>query len=234
MEKILKAGLAELGIEPPAGAIENYRKYYEYLEERNKVMNLTAITGEKDVAQLHFLDCAALLGASDFRGKQVIDVGTGAGFPGVVLKIAEPSIRLTLLDSQVKRINFLGEVIERLGLEETEAVLSRAEEAPKEFRGQFDIACARAVTRLAALAELCLPLVKVGGLFVAMKGPEPKEEVMEAERAIEVLGGRMVKAWHYTIPGTEVVHSAVIVEKVKETPKQYPRRWAKIQKDPIR
>lgn len=234
MEQILKAGFGELGLELTEGAIENYRKYYEYLEERNKVMNLTAITGEQDVAQLHFLDCAALLRATDLRGKRVIDVGTGAGFPGLPLKIAEPSIRLTLLDSQAKRINFLEEVIGLLNLKETQTVLSRAEEAPKEFRGQFDAACARAVTRLDALAELCLPLVKVGGVFIAMKGPDPTGEVQEAARAIEVLGGRAVDVQRYTIPGTDVLHSAVVIEKVKQTPAQYPRRWAKIQKESIR
>ena len=134
MEEILTSGFAQLGIPLPDGAAERFRAYYELLNERNKVMNLTAITGEAETARLHFLDCAALLKAADFAGKQVIDVGTGAGFPGVPLKIAEPSIRLTLLDSQAKRIRFLDEVIAVLGLTDTETVLSRAEEAPAEYR----------------------------------------------------------------------------------------------------
>ena len=181
MEEILTSGFAQLDLPLPDGAAERFQAYYELLNERNKVMNLTAITGEAETARLHFLDCAALLKAADFAGKQVIDVGTGAGFPGVPLKIAEPSIRLTLLDSQAKRIRFLDEVIAVLGLTDTETVLSRAEEAPARFREHFDIACARAVTRLDALAELCLPLVRVGGVFVAMKGPAAEEELREAE-----------------------------------------------------
>ena len=234
MEEILTSGFAQLGLPLPDGAAERFRAYYELLNERNKVMNLTAITGEAETARLHFLDCAALLKAADFAGKQVIDVGTGAGFPGVPLKIAEPSIRLTLLDSQAKRIRFLDEVIAALGLTDTETVLSRAEEAPARFREHFDIACARAVTRLDALAELCLPLVRVGGVFVAMKGSAAEEELQEAEAAIRVLGGSVRELVSCPVPGTDVTHRAIVIEKTARTPDMYPRRWAKIQKTPIR
>ena len=234
MEEILTSGFAQLDLPLPDGAAERFQAYYELLNERNKVMNLTAITGEAETARLHFLDCAALLKAADFAGKQVIDVGTGAGFPGVPLKIAEPSIRLTLLDSQAKRIRFLDEVIAVLGLTDTETVLSRAEEAPARFREHFDIACARAVTRLDALAELCLPLVRVGGVFVAMKGPAAEEELREAETAIRVLGGSVRELASCPVPGTDVTHRAIVIEKTARTPDMYPRRWAKIQKTPIR
>ena len=234
MEEILTSGFAQLDLPLPDGAAERFRAYYELLNERNKVMNLTAITGEAETARLHFLDCAALLKAADFAGKQVIDVGTGAGFPGVPLKIAEPSIRLTLLDSQAKRIRFLDEVIAVLGLTDTETVLSRAEEAPARFREHFDIACARAVTRLDALAELCLPLVRMGGVFVAMKGPAAEEELREAETAIRVLGGSVRELVSCPVPGTDVTHRAIVIEKTARTPDMYPRGWAKIQKTPIR
>ena len=234
MEEILTSGFAQLDLPLPDGAAERFQAYYELLNERNKVMNLTAITGEAETARPHFLDRAALLKAADFAGKQVIDVGTGAGFPGVPLKIAEPSIRLTLLDSQAKRIRFLDEVIAVLGLTDTETVLSRAEEAPARFREHFDIACARAVTRLDALAELCLPLVRMGGVFVAMKGPAAEEELREAETAIRVLGGSVRELVSCPVPGTDVTHRAIVIEKTARTPDMYPRRWAKIQKTPIR
>ena len=140
MEEIVSRGFAQLGIAPDERAAERYRIYYEYLEERNRVMNLTAISGAEDVARLHFLDCAALLGLHDFKGKKVIDVGTGAGFPGLPLKIAEPSIELTMLDSLNKRVDFLRETCEKLGFEDTQCIHARAEEAPAELRGAYDAA----------------------------------------------------------------------------------------------
>lgn len=234
MEEILTNGMAELGLPLHPEALANFRKFYEYMVEKNKVMNLTGITEEHDSARLHFLDCVALLAAVDFTDKKVIDVGTGAGFPGVPLKIAEPSIDITLLDSLAKRITYLDEVIDLLGLEHTTTLLSRAEEAPAELREQFDIATARAVTRMDALAELCLPFVKKGGAFVAMKGPATQEELEEAKKAIRILGGKLEKVYSYTIPGTDVTHTAVVIRKVASTPKQYPRSWAKIKKTPLK
>ncbi len=232
MEEILINGFAELGIGVPEDAVSKLRVYYEYLEERNKVMNLTAISGEEDVARLHFLDCAALLSVLDLSGKKVIDVGTGAGFPGMVLKILSPETDFVLLDSLNKRIDFLTELQEKLGLGKLSCVHARAEEAAKDRGGSFDIALSRAVARLNVLCELCLPFVKVGGVFAAMKGPDCTEELQEAENAIRTLGGRLRGTAPYTIPGTDIVHTVVIIEKVKPTHPKYPRKWAQIKKQP--
>lgn len=233
MEKALRDGFEVLGIEPDEAAFDKYNIYYEYLEERNAVMNLTAISGKEDVARLHFLDCAALLGICDMRDKRIIDVGTGAGFPGLALKIAEPSIKLTLLDSQNKRIGFLSETCSKLGFNDVECIHARAEEAPAEYRGAFDIATSRAVARLNVLCELCLPFLKVGGVFLAMKGPDCGDEISEASNCIRTLGAEFKKAVPYTIPGTDIVHTAVIIEKTKPTHPKYPRKWAQIKKQPL-
>ena len=233
MEELLTKGFADMGLDCAEDAVEKLRIYYEYLEEINQVMNLTAISGERDVAQLHFLDCAALLKLYDFRGKNVIDVGTGAGFPGLVLKILERDMRLTLLDSLDKRINFLKNTCEKLGFDDVECVHARAEEIPEGKRESFDIAVSRAVARLNVLCELCLPYVKKGGVFIAMKGPELQNEIGEAKRALADLGGRVERCIDYSIPGTDVTHSAVIIRKDAETPKKYPRRWAQIKKTPL-
>ena len=233
LENILRAGFEELNLSMGDNTLEAYRRYYEHLEEMNKVMNLTAISGEEDVARLHFLDCAALLNFEDFSGKRVIDVGTGAGFPGMALKIARPDISLTLLDSLDKRIKFLKELSGKLGYEDIDCVHMRAEEAPAEYRQSFDIVTSRAVARLNLLAELCLPMVKVGGAFIAMKGPDCTEEVNEAKRSIAILGGKLEPRVDYKVPGTDITHSAVIIRKVKDTPSKYPRRWAQIKKQPL-
>ena len=168
MDKILNDGFAALGITPDSKAAGRLKTYYEYLEERNRVMNLTAISGAEDVARLHFLDCAALLTVCDFADKKVIDVGTGAGFPGMVLKIVQPDMDITLLDSLNKRIDFLSELCARLKLENVQCVHVRAEEISEERRAAYDIAVSRAVARLGTLCELCLPYLRVGGLFIAM------------------------------------------------------------------
>ena len=171
LEELLRQGFAELGLPLDGEALGRYRVYYENLEKTNAVMNLTAITGEADVARLHFLDCAALLTLAELRGKRVIDVGTGAGFPGLALKIACPEMELTLLDSLDKRVGFLRDTCEELGFADVACVHARAEEIPDGFREHFDAAASRAVARLNVLLELCLPYVKPGGLFLAMKGP---------------------------------------------------------------
>ena len=233
LEEILRGGFAKLSLPLDERALAQYRLYADRLEETNRVMNLTAITGEDEVARLHFLDSAALLTLADFRGKRVIDVGTGAGFPGLALKIACPEIELTLLDSLDKRIGFLRETCEALGLEDVVCLHARAEEAPQAWRGSFDIAVSRAVARLNVLCELCLPLVKKGGLFIAMKGTEHAEELREAKNAIRVLGGEIEAERDYTIPESEVVHSAILIRKVADTPQKYPRRWAQIKKTPL-
>lgn len=233
LEELLQSGFAALSLEAAPQTLARYRVYYEYLEEMNQVMNLTAISGEEDVARLHFLDCAALLTLADFNRKRVIDVGTGAGFPGLALKIACPAMELTLLDSLDKRINFLKNTCQKLGFDDVTCIHSRAEEIPDGFRQGFDFALSRAVARLNLLCELCLPYVKKGGAFIAMKGSDLEEELAEARRCIRTLGGQVEQKIDYTIPGTDVTHCALIIRKVADTPAKYPRRWAQIKKSPL-
>lgn len=233
LEEILTGGFAELGLAADEEALARYRTYYERLSEVNKVMNLTAISGEEDTARLHFLDCAALLTVLDLRGKRVIDVGTGAGFPGLAVKVACPDMDLTLLDSLDKRIGFLRETCAALDFDDVASIHARAEDAPAELREGFDAALSRAVARLNVLCELCLPFVKTGGVFAAMKGPDCAEELREAERAIALLGGELERCVSYTVPGTDVTHSVVLIRKVRPTGARYPRRWAQIKKQPL-
>lgn len=200
------------------------------LLEKNRVMNLTAITDPKAVARLHFMDSLTLLDADPFAGKTVVDVGCGAGFPGVPLKIAEPSLHLTLLDSLGKRMNWLSETLPGLGIEAT-CVTARAEDFADGHRESFDIAVSRAVARLNVLLELCLPLVKPGGTFLAMKGAGTDEELSEAARALEALGGRVREVREYPIG--DALHRVIVVEKHSATPPRYPRRFAKIKQSPL-
>ena len=231
MESILREGLEALSL--PMEGIPALLRYWELLAEKNKVMNLTAITDPAEAARLHFLDSAALLVLADLRGKTVVDVGTGAGFPGLPLKILEPSIQLTLLDAQRKRVDFLREVCEDLGLEDVECVHGRAEEFAQQRRESFDFAVSRAVAALPVLAELCLPLVKPGGQFLAMKSVDSNEELNAAGRAVNLLGGRLEKPADYSISGTNVPRRLVIMTKITETQKKYPRTFAKIKKNPL-
>ena len=235
MEKIVREGLTELGIQAPAEAPALLAQFGAALLEQNKVMNLTAITDPASVASLHMLDCAALLGCAGLAGKTLIDVGTGAGFPGIPLKILVPSLDATLLDALGKRVDWLNESCKALGLDGIRAIQGRAEEAGRDpsLRGQFDFATARAVAELRVLCELCLPFVKVGGTFLAMKSVGCDKELEEAQDALSLLGGQAVRHYDYRIPQTEVVHRIVVVRKVGHTPERYPRRWAKIQKSPL-
>ena len=233
LEQILREGLEQRGCTPDDETLRRFRLYYDNLEKTNRVMNLTAITGEAECARLHFLDCAALLDAGDLNGKTLIDVGTGAGFPGLVLKILCPELKLTLLDSLDKRLGFLRETCEMLGFPDVELVHARAEEIPEGFRERFDYASARAVARLNVLCELCLPYVKPGGAFLAMKGPELETELREAYVALKTLGGSLEKQLDYTIPGTDTRHCAAVIRKTGPTPKRYPRRWAQIKSKPL-
>ncbi|MCI8399488.1 MAG: 16S rRNA (guanine(527)-N(7))-methyltransferase RsmG [Oscillibacter sp.] len=231
MEAILQKGLTALNL--PTENIPALLTYASMLAEKNKVMNLTAITDPANVARLHFLDSAALLTLADFHSKSVIDVGTGAGFPGLPLRILDPSIHLTLLDAQNKRIEFLREVCAALNLEDISCIHARAEEHAASHRAAYDIAVSRAVASLPVLAELCLPLVKKGGLFLAMKSTDSGEEVKSAARAVKLLGAEVQNVLDYPIPGTEITHRLVILYKISATPEKYPRTFAKIKKNPL-
>ncbi|WP_297214531.1 16S rRNA (guanine(527)-N(7))-methyltransferase RsmG [uncultured Flavonifractor sp.] len=236
MRARIERGLAALGLTPPPQAAAQLEAYGRLLLEQNQVMNLTAITDPDQVVDLHFLDSAALLTiGTAFAGKTLIDVGTGAGFPGLPLKLLEPSLSVTLLDSLGKRVSWLEDVCKALSLDNVTCLHARAEEQAREtgFRDSFDLAVSRAVASLEVLSELCLPYVKVGGKFLAMKSVDSGAETEGAARAIAKLGGRLLPRVDYTIPGTGIVHRVVAVEKVSPTPKEYPRRWAKIQKAPL-
>lgn len=228
MKQTLITECERLGIALTQEQIDRFCAFGEALLEKNKVMNLTAITEPDAVAKMHFADCLALLNVVDCRGKTVIDVGCGAGFPGVPMKLGEPSVRLTLLDSLQKRVNWLRETLDKLGVEAA-CVAARAEEYAA--REQFDIAVSRAVARLNVLAELCLPFVKVGGYFLAMKGAAAEEELKEATHALSVLGGEAERIEAYEIDGA--LHRVIVVRKVRATPPAYPRRFAKIKQQPL-
>ena len=230
MKQTLLAGLAAMPLALSDAQADTLCAFGAALLEQNKVMNLTAITEPAAVARLHFLDCLALLRVADFRGKRVVDVGCGAGFPGVPLVIAEPSMHLTLLDSLAKRMHWLETVLPQLGIE-AECVTARAEEYVSGCREQYDLAVSRAVARLNILCELCLPYVRVGGHFIAMKGAMAEAEAEEAARAIERLGGKLARIEAY--PVADVTHYAVEIEKRRPTPPGYPRAYAKIKKSPL-
>ncbi len=237
MESMIAAGLAELGLagRVPRNAAEKLSEYGKLLLEQNQVMNLTAIRDEAGVARLHMLDCAALLLCADLEGRTLIDVGTGAGFPGLVLKILVPSLQVTLLDSLGKRVDWLARTAERLELRGVSAIHARAEEQAlvRGFRDSYDYSTARAVADLRLLCELCLPYVRPGGRFLAMKSVDSAPELSNAAHAVKLLGGRTDIPFDYAIPGTEVTHRIIPIRKVAPTLKGYPRRWSRIQKEPL-
>ncbi|MBS7227756.1 MAG: 16S rRNA (guanine(527)-N(7))-methyltransferase RsmG [Oscillospiraceae bacterium] len=231
MQELLKKGLRELGLDTEKA--ETLAHFAALMLAKNAVMNLTRITEPDAVAQLHLLDSAALLRFADLRGKKAVDVGTGAGFPGMPLRILEPDFDLTLLDSLGKRVEWLREACDTLSLRRVECVHARAEEFAAEKREQFDFALSRAVANLQVLCELCLPLVCVGGRFLAMKSVDSDEEINAAKNAVKTLGGKIAAIEDYTIPTSSVVHRLVIIEKTAPTPKGYPRAFAKIKKSPL-
>jgi len=223
-----------LNIELPPGTEAAFRTYYDFLEKSGQDVNLTAISGAKEVASLHFLDSIALLNTAEFKNASIIDIGSGAGFPGVPLKLAEPTIDLTLLDATGKRVSFLSELCTALGIEAT-FIKARAEEAAHETatREQYDIVVSRAVARLNILSELCMPFVKVSGTFIAMKTVDSVDELTEAQNAIKTLGGELQEHYDYKVPGTDITHRAVLIRKTEKTYEKYPRRFARIQKSPL-
>ncbi|MBQ9980881.1 MAG: 16S rRNA (guanine(527)-N(7))-methyltransferase RsmG [Oscillospiraceae bacterium] len=222
-----------LGGAVSAAAAERLEQFWRFLVEKNKVMNLTAITDDEAGANLHFLDSLSILRAADLKGKTLVDVGTGAGFPGMPLAIAE-DVHVTLLDSQQKRIEFLREACALVGVE-AELIHARSEELglSKKYRESFDFATSRAVARLDMLCELCLPLVKVGGAFIAMKGSGAAEELADAQKAIAKLGGQVREVIPYTVAGGGE-RSLIVIEKAEKTPAGYPRRFSKIKSSPIK
>lgn len=224
-----------IGITFSDAARHDFDTYCSRLIETNKVMNLTAITEPEQVYIRHFIDSSAALTAADFAGKSVIDVGCGAGFPGLPMKITQPDISLTLLDSLNKRIAFLDELCDELGIKDVRCIHGRAEEEAlkEDMREQFDFAVSRAVASLPMLCELCLPFVKVGGSFIAMKSSDYSEELNAAGNAISLLGACIDEIREYTLPGDQGDRVLIIIKKVKQTPAGYPRRFAKIQKKPL-
>ena len=232
-----KAGCEALNIELTEEQYRQFITYYEMLVEKNKVMNLTAITEYEEVIEKHFLDSLSLIKVIELDNDlSVLDLGTGAGFPGIPLKIAFPKLNVLLMDSLNKRINFLQEVIDALGLENIAAVHGRAEEMArkKEYRENFDLCVSRAVANLASLSEYCIPFVKENGCFISYKSGEIEEEVQQAEKAVKVLGGKVKEVIKFQLPNTEMSRSFVKVEKKKPTPKAYPRKAGTPGKEPIK
>jgi 16S rRNA (guanine527-N7)-methyltransferase len=225
MKELITKGAAELGVDINETQAEQLVKYAELLKEWNEKMNLTAITDDEGIAVKHFLDSMTALSTGRI-GKKVIDVGTGAGFPGLVLKIMKPEIELTLLDSLNKRINFLKTVADELGLDGIEFVHARAEDggANRAYRAKYDTVVSRAVANMKVLSEWCIPFLKEGGYFLALKGPLAGEELDDAKRAISILGGKVDEVYEADIPFSELHHKIIIVKKVRQTPMRFPRK----------
>jgi len=237
MKDLLSQAAQQINISLEEKQLQQFLKYKELLLEWNEKMNLTAITDEREIILKHFIDCISVLSVYTPGEKAaLIDVGTGAGFPGVPLKIAVPSLRVTLLDSLNKRINFLNELTESLKLKDVECIHSRAEEAGKNklYREKYDVCVSRAVANLATLAEYCLPFVKVGGEFISLKGPDVEEELNSSKKAIKTLGGEITGVKVINIPFTDINHSIVMIKKVRQTPAQYPRKAGTASKEPIK
>lgn len=230
MEKTLKEGLNALGLSLPQERQEKLCAFARAMVRQNEVMNLTAITEDTQVAKLHLLDSLTVLCCADLAGKTLIDVGCGAGFPGVPLAIACPEAKITLLDSLGKRVKWLEEILPQLGID-AECVTARAEEAVADRRERYDFATSRAVARLNILLELTAPYVKVGGAVLAMKGTAAREELSECTGAMKKLGLKLEEVREFPIDGTS--HAVIVLRKVAPTPKQYPRRYAKIKQSPL-
>lgn len=234
----MKREAGELEIALNGGQLEQFFRYYELLVERNKVMNLTAITEEQDVVTKHFTDSLSLvklMGAEAFAGKTLMDVGTGAGFPGIPLKIAFPELNVTLLDSLNKRVRFLMDVCEELGLKDITAVHGRAEDFGRnlQYRERFDLCVSRAVANLASLSEYCMPFVKVGGDFVPYKSGEIEEELEAGKRAVKILGGEVERVEKFTLPGADASRSLIRIRKIKGISGKYPRKAGLPTKEPL-
>lgn len=232
----LQEAAEAFGIELNEKQLQQFDRYYELLIEWNEKMNLTAITEAKEVAVKHMIDSISAWDDERLKGaKSLIDVGTGAGFPGIPLKIYRPELKLTLLDSLNKRVKFLQTVVDELGLENVECIHARAEEGARnpKLREKFDIAVSRAVARMSVLSEYCIPFVKVGGNFVALKGMKFAEEAAEAEKALKILGCDKAEAIELRLPGLEDKRAVIYAKKKMATPKQYPRKAGTPDKNPL-
>ena len=237
MECMLKDRLEALDIVLDQEQIDQFDKYYEILVEWNKVMNLTGITEYQEVVEKHFLDSLSIVKVMDMdQAERVIDIGTGAGFPGIPLKIAFPKLDIVLLDSLNKRIRFLDHVIEELGLEGIRTIHGRAEDFARDgkYREQYDVCVSRAVANLSSLSEYCLPYVKVGGRFVSYKSGDIGEEVNDASKAIALLGGKKERIEKFQLPDTDIQRSFVVIRKTKNTQKRYPRKAGMPTKEPLK
>ena len=229
-----KKEVLNLGLQLNNDQEEKFLTYFTELVEVNKYMNLTAITEKDEVYRKHFLDSLEIVRAIDSKEKYTLcDVGSGAGFPSIPLAIIDSNVNVTIIDALNKRIKFLNELTSKLGLSNVEALHRRAEDYVKEVGASFDIVTARAVARLNVLVELCLPLVKVGGKFIAMKGSSGQEELEEAKKGISILGGKIIDVIDVVLPDEEEKRQLIIIYKEKETPKKYPRSFAKIKERPL-
>ncbi len=234
--EVLSKGIKELNLELTDEQKSKFSLYKNLLTEWNKKINITTITEDDEVDIKHFLDSLTSMVTGLFEGnKSVIDIGTGGGFPGVPLKIMNEQLNVSLLDSLNKRIIFLNEVISQLELKKIMAIHGRAEELglKPEYREKYDICISRAVASLSILSEYCIPFVKVGGHFISMKGPEVDEEIEESKNAIKLLGGKVVEKKIIKIPQSDIVHSLIVIEKIKQTPLKYPRGGGKPRKSPL-
>lgn len=229
-----KKEVLNLGLQLNNDQEEKFLTYFTELVEVNKYMNLTAITEKDEVYRKHFLDSLEIVRAIDNKEKYTLcDVGSGAGFPSIPLAIVDSNVNVTIIDALNKRIKFLNELTSKLGLSNVEALHRRAEDYVKEVGASFDVVTARAVARLNVLVELCLPLVKVGGKFIAMKGSSGQEELEEAKKGISILGGKIIDVIDVVLPDEEEKRQLIIIYKEKETPKKYPRSFAKIKERPL-
>lgn len=234
--EFFKPLLEKLNIDLSFLQIEQFLKYYELLIEKNKVMNLTAITEFEDVVRKHFIDSLTITRVFNMsQDITILDVGTGAGFPGIPIKIAFPNTKIVLLDSLNKRIIFLNDCIRELGLKDIEAIHGRAEDFAKnpEYREKFDLCVSRAVARLATLAEYCMPYVKTDGYFIPYKASNVQSELDESKKAVKVLGGKIEEIDNFLLPGTDMERTLIKIKKIATTPKTYPRSAGKPSKEPI-
>lgn len=241
MKDILKEEIKKIGIQLDDKQIDQFLRYYELLAEWNRFMNLTAITDYKEVIQKHFVDSLSIIKAMDIeylqsKDKQLIDIGTGAGFPGIPIKIVFPKLKITLLDSLNKRVKFLNEVIDVLDLKNIEAIHGRAEDYARQekYREKYDVCVSRAVANLSTLLEYSLPFVKIGGYFISYKAENIEEEIEKSKNVVILLGGDINEVVKFSLPDTDIKRALIIIKKEKPTNKKYPRRSGIPSKEPLK